>query len=161
MKTVTNFALVAVAAIIGSSCLADGVRKAPPPTEISFHPDEVCSDSTSIHKTFLVLILRKGCLTWDSKSIPQDGTVTYVDSLIKATGISQIVVYPEEGARFSEVVHAMASLRATTAKRIILSMTDAPCENPNPSNKSVEVTPTAVTSAADAPGAPSAGAPHH
>jgi len=107
------------------------------------------------------------------------------DSSGKLVSISRILSTPRVGLTFFSCGHSVGSVDILDEKhvrfqslsldvdvplapsnidklsRVVTGYTSECSSIPDGANKSVESTPTAVTPAADAPGAPSAGVPHH
>jgi len=75
---------------------------------------------------FVMLVVEAGFISHENTPLPSDGTVEYVNNLLKAKSVSYLAVHVREGTKYGELVRALDILRKTTAKSIGVSMTELP-----------------------------------
>ena len=115
--------LLAVLAVgLGSALLADEPR--------SYAAVSLCGPGGGANpikrSEYIVLVVEGPNLFFETTPVPSGRVVEYVNTLLKAKGVSYIGVYAREGTKYGEVIHAVDQLRATDAKNIGVSMTELP-----------------------------------
>jgi biopolymer transport protein ExbD len=75
---------------------------------------------------YIVLVVEGPTLSYEANPIPGADVVEFVNHLLQVKKVSYIGVYPREGTKYGDVVHAVDLLRGTSAKNIGVSMKELP-----------------------------------
>jgi hypothetical protein len=85
------------------------------------------SGNKAVSRDQLVLLVVEGpYISCEGQPVPSNGTIDYIDSLLKNKNVSYLGVYSRAGIKYGDVVRALDVLRKTSAKEIGVSLVELP-----------------------------------